>query len=255
MSIAGLDLAPLVPEARPIVAAAANVFMRQTQPWFIGLLVHGSALKGGVIPGCSDIDFQLYLEDEAFVDGQLRLQTALAIQRDLSAIDVAPFQYIQGWARPRHPARREKDAIGPIPGTYHMLAGTLPVPEATLEESLARARELLDVNRTYLGNDLLHHGGGRLERTARYVCTDVWPVLFSLLVLRERDLSIWRLTKKEVIARLPEPVRSAAEEFLRRVYAYYTGTHDVTGALALIEQGAMTIHLARDVAERLEREG
>lgn len=191
------DLAPLVPEARPVVAAAAEVFIRRTQPWFIGLLVHGSALKGGVIPGCSDIDFQLYLEDEAFVEGQLRLDTALAIQQDLSPIDVAPFLYIQGWARPRHVGRSEKGAIGPIPGTYHMLAGLLPIPEATLEESLARARESLAANRTYLGNDLLHHGGGRLERTTRYICTDVWPVLFSLLVLRERDLSIWRLTKEE----------------------------------------------------------
>ena len=250
-----IDLAPLVPRARPIVAAAADVFMRHTQPWFIGLLVHGSALKGGVIPGCSDIDFQLYLEDEAFVEEQLLLKTALAIQRDLSPIDVAPFQYIQGWARPRHAGRCEKRAIGPIPGTYHMLAGTLPIPEATFEESLARARESLDANRTYLGNDLLHHGGGRLERTTRYVCTDVWPVLFSLLVLRERDLSIWRLTKEEAIARLPEPVRSAAEEFLRRVYTYYTGAGDVPAALALIEQGAMTIHLAREAAQSLAREG
>jgi hypothetical protein len=243
-----IDLAPLVPEARPIVAAAADVFMRHTQPWFIGLVLHGSALKGGVIPGCSDIDFQLYLEDGAFAAGQLRLDTALAIQRDLSPINVAPFQYIQGWARPGHAGNSEKGAIGPIPGTYHLLAGTLPIPEATLEDSLRRAREALDANHAYLGNDLLHHGGGRLERTTRYVCTDVWPVLFSLLVLRERDLSVWRLTKQEAIARLPEPVRSAAQEFLRRVLAHYAGAQDVSTALALIEQGVRTIDLAREAA-------
>jgi hypothetical protein len=28
--------------------------------------VHGSALKGGVIAGCSDIDLQLFLTDAAF---------------------------------------------------------------------------------------------------------------------------------------------------------------------------------------------
>lgn len=233
------------------MAAAAGVFIRHTEPWFIGLLVHGSALKGGVIPCCSDIDFQLYLEDDAFAGGQLRLDIALAIQRDLSPIDVAPFQYIQGWARPRHAGRAEKGSLGPIPGTYHMLAGTLPIPEATLEEALARSRESLDASRTYLGNDLLHHGGGRLERTTRYVCTDVWPVLFSVLLLRERDLSIWRLTKEEAIARLPEPVRSAAEEFLRRVCGHYMGNGDVSTALALIEQGVKTIHLAQKAADGL----
>lgn len=231
------------------MAAAADVFIRHTRPWFIGLLVHGSALKGGVIPGCSDIDFQLYLEEEAFAGGQLRLDIALAIQCDLSPIEVAPFQYIQGWARPRHAGRAETNSLGPIPGTYHMLAGTLPIPEATLGEALIRSRESLNANRTYLGNDLLHHGGGRLERTTRYVCTDVWPVLFSVLLLRERDLSVWRLTKEEAIARLPEPVRSAADEFLRRVCAHYLGNGDVCTALALIEQGVKTIELAQQAAD------
>ncbi len=50
-------------EARVIVEAAAAIYLRHTQPWFIGLVVHGSALKGGFIPGCSDIDFQLFLDE------------------------------------------------------------------------------------------------------------------------------------------------------------------------------------------------
>lgn len=241
-----VDVYPLVPEARPIGAAAADIFIRHTRPWLIGLLVHGSALKGSVIPGCSDIDFQLYLRDEAFEDGRLRLDAGLAIQRDLSTLDVAPFQYIQGYARSARLDESPAGSVGPIPGTYHMLFGELPVPGATLDQALRRAHEVLDADRSYLGNDLLHHGGGRLDRTTRYVCTDVWPVLFSLLLLRELDLGVWRLTKVEAINRLPAPVRAAAGEFLRRVVTYYARPHDVSEALMVIEQGAETIRLARD---------
>jgi len=45
------DLSRVVPEAKSIVQAAATVYLNHTGPWFIGLLVHGSALKGGFIPG------------------------------------------------------------------------------------------------------------------------------------------------------------------------------------------------------------
>ena len=61
-----LAVSGLTPEARPIAAAAAAVYMRHTRPWFIGLVAHGSAVKGGFIPGCSDVDLQLYLDDAAF---------------------------------------------------------------------------------------------------------------------------------------------------------------------------------------------
>jgi hypothetical protein len=51
------DTSQLVPEAHWIVEAAASSYLRHTQPWLIGLLVEGSALKGGFIPECSDIYF------------------------------------------------------------------------------------------------------------------------------------------------------------------------------------------------------
>src|SRR5438046_546402 len=93
------DTSRLVPEARLIVEAAAASYLRHTHPWFIGLVVHGSALKGGFIPGCSDIDFQLFLDEHAFGGlGELPFATCLAIQRDLVQIDPAPFRYIQGKA-------------------------------------------------------------------------------------------------------------------------------------------------------------
>ena len=61
-----LNLSPLTPEARPIVEAAAAIYLRHLQPWFVGLVVHGSALKGGFLPGCSDVDLLLFLDQQAF---------------------------------------------------------------------------------------------------------------------------------------------------------------------------------------------
>ncbi|HZU13961.1 MAG TPA: hypothetical protein VFB58_14060 [Chloroflexota bacterium] len=233
------DLSPLVPEARRPAGEAAAVYLRQTRPWLAALVVHGSALKGGFIPGCSDIDFQLWLREGAWNEGVLRLPPALAIQRDLAAVDVGPFQYIQGHAR-----RAGRD-IGPIPGTYHVLSGALPVPEATLEVVLDRCRSVLTHRHDYLASDLLDHGGGRLERTTRFVCTDVWPVLFSRLCLLENDLAVWRLTKAEMIARLPEPLRAEADRFHALVWAHYTGERTPDTALAVIAQGAEVIAAAR----------
>ena len=76
------DVSGLVPDARPIVQKVSSVYLKHTAPWFSGLIVHGSAVKGGVIPNCSDIDFQLYLRDAAFsARGQLPLELGMAVRR------------------------------------------------------------------------------------------------------------------------------------------------------------------------------
>ena len=53
-----LDLSGLMPEARPIVQQVAEVYLKYLSPWFVGLIAHGSAVKGGFIPGCSDVGLQ-----------------------------------------------------------------------------------------------------------------------------------------------------------------------------------------------------
>src|SRR5690349_1836289 len=86
----------LTPEARPIVEAAAEIYLRHLQPWFVGLVLHGSALKGGFIAGCSDIDLLLFLDPKDFaIPAGLPLETCLALSRDLSSLDLAPFRLIQ----------------------------------------------------------------------------------------------------------------------------------------------------------------
>ena len=234
------DVWALTPEAQPVALAAANVYARHTRPWLIGLLAHGSALKGGYIPGCSDVDMQLYLRDEAFAaDGNLPLALGLTIQRDLAAIPLGPFAYIQCYAL--GPAPRT-DWVGPIPGAYHMILGRLPVPEATAGQLRDAARRALGELRAapgYITGGLLTYSHARLERHARLLCTDVWPYVFHVLSLSEPDpIAAWRLNKTEAIDRMPtEELRREAARFLSAVQRGFVGERPAEGLITVLERG------------------
>jgi hypothetical protein len=248
------DVSPLVPEAQAIAAAAARVYRQHTEPWFVGLLVHGSALKGGFIPGCSDIDLQLFLRNSIFDEsGHMPLGVAAAIQADLAKIAPAPFQYIQCYPIPEHAqADSPEGAYVLVPGTYHVLAGSIPRPEATHEQ--VRTKALNYMNKLQPGdltdaNHLLEHGGDRLERRVRLLCTNVWPTLYSLLVCTANDpLEVWRLPKQEAIARLPEvePAGRQIRAFYASLWAYYGGSQAVDAALELYKRGAAFLYMAKD---------
>lgn len=229
------DVSGAQPEAREVVRAAAAVYVRHTAPWLIGLALHGSALKGDFIPGCSDIDLKLYLRDEAFTGAgnELPFELAAAIQRDLARIDPAPFQYIQCYAERSAPRAGQ---LGPIPGAYHVVTGSLPVSEATDAQLLASAHaalDQLDPYPAYISSTLLQHGGGKLERAVRLACTDVWPTLYQVLCAQQPEPAhIWRLPKRQAIALLPSgsPLRVAIEDFLASVTAYYGAQADARSA-------------------------
>jgi hypothetical protein len=251
MEDAMIDLSGLNPEARPIALPVARVYLKHTAPWFIGLVVHGSAVKGGIIPGCSDIDFKLYLEDPAFSwQGQLPLELGLTIRRDLEGIDLAPFRYVQCYTHTRQP---RKDWVGPVPGAYHLLAGELPVAEATdhdLRRSARRALAELDPAPAFLMGKLLGPGGVRLERSLRLLCTIVWPVLYQVLALQARDgspIELWCLTKEQAIRRLPRgtALRNEIERFYQAVWAYYPAEDSLEHALSVIEHGVAFLQAAR----------
>lgn len=255
-----VDVAPVQPEARQAVFAAASVFIEHTHPWFMGLLVHGSALKGGAIPDCSDIDLQLYLKQDAFTrDWRLPLELSMAIHGDLARIDPAPFQYIQCHALPEEPSLPgqvgRRQSIGPVPGTYHVVAGRRPVPEATADEVRQRAHETvrdLAADPAGVADGLLQHGGGRLERLVRLLCTDVWPALFSVLACRADDpCTVWRLTKGEVVARVAvelPPLGREGAHFLALVRAYFDGGRSgpAEAALTVLRQGLRVIALVKE---------
>jgi hypothetical protein len=242
------DVAPLKPEARPVARAAAMVYARHTGRWLIGLMAHGSALKGGYIPGCSDLDLQLYLSDEAFdADGRFPFALGLGIQRELAGIPLGPFQYIQCLALG---ARRREGWVGPIPGTYHMLYGALPIPEATvadLRDSARQALASLRVVPEYMVDDMLTYGRQRLERHARLLCTEIWPLVFQILTLESANpIAVWRLPKTEAVPLTPETcdVRALAQAFLGAVCAAYEQSFAAERFLALFAAGIAFRHAA-----------
>ncbi len=254
-----LDISRVVLVARPIVEAAATVYLRHTEPWLLGLLMHGSALKGGFIPGCSDIDLQIYLKPEAFTAyGQLPLAICSAIQRDLAGIDPQPFQYIQGYALPPTP---RPGYVGPIPGAYHMLIGQLPIPEASeedLQSSATKGLATIDGRIAYYCQGLLDHGSGKLARLVRFMCTDLWPTLCHILTIQEQNgLHVWSLPKPAVMALLPQQSQLAqtVHAFYQALHVYYPQENSAEDAIRVIETGIAFFEAANVWRAEQSKEG
>ena len=246
------DVSGLVPEARPIAQQVATVYLKHTAPWFIGLIAHGSAVKGGAIPNCSDIDFQLFLRESAYTArGDIPLELGFAIRRELEGIDLRPFRYVQCYVRT---VQYKPDLVGPIPGAYHLVAGRLPVPEATadaLRRSARRALDELDATSWFIMGKLFGPGGVRLERNLRLLCTKVWPVLYQVLTLQNPDsdpIRLWCLAKEEAIERLPHDTSlyHNVRAFYRSVWIYYPEEDSLEDALSLIRTGIAFLQSAAD---------
>lgn len=247
-----LNLERIVPEARAIVELAADVYIRHAGDDFVGLIVHGSVVKGGFIPGCSDIDFQLYLRRSAFDEhGYLSAEQTIALHRDLARIDPAPFQYLQAYA---FGGAWRDGWTGPVTGTYANIAGRLPVAEATASELRSSAGHLIsgiDPN-SRVKDALLDHGGGRLARQVRLVCTDVWPALFSLLIIRGSEpIATWNMTKQEAIAELSADtaVGKAVRAFYDSLYQYYPSETSTDAGLDILLKGVAFLRAAKHAAE------
>lgn len=231
-----------------ISEAVREVILRQAGDGFVGLIVQGSAVKGGFIEGCSDIDYILYMDDSAFDEAKkLPVDRCIAIHRELAAVDVRPFRYIQFSVL----SPEQNGYVGPVPGSYRLLAGRLPVPEATDDELYADAvRSLRDLqpDRAFDPHALLDHGEGRIERCSRLMCTKLWPIAYQLLTVVHRNgVAIWNLKKQDVVSKLAAipAVASEITSFYRSVQAYYPREQSVEGALAVIRDGIAFIYAAK----------
>ncbi|HEY7850952.1 MAG TPA: hypothetical protein VIC27_12855, partial [Ktedonobacterales bacterium] len=167
----------------------------------MAVVAHGSAVKGGYIPGCSDVDLRLSVAPRLMSDaGAIPLARAAAIYRDLMAIPLAPFRYLQTYAHPKR--------LGPdfIPGAYWVVYGDRGVPLATAASLLASAHEALRrldpaAHEARISRELIEGRAGNLDRELRYLCTDVWPALFHVLCASGHDpLAMWRLSKDDAVA-------------------------------------------------------
>src|SRR5262249_11191035 len=148
--------------------------------------------------------------------------------------------------------------VGPIPGAYHLVAGRLPVAEATAEQLRESARAALGSLRVpppYITRTLLQHGGGKLARNVRLLCTDVWPVLYQVLALRQDDpVRVWSMPKDRAIASLPadSALGQAIRAFYAALRAYYPAQESIEEALATITSGVAFLGAARQWREEAE---
>ncbi|MEX2245385.1 MAG: hypothetical protein WEC75_01745 [Dehalococcoidia bacterium] len=251
-----VDVSGVVPEARHIVQRVAEIYLRHLDASFIGMEALGSAVTGDFIPGCSDVDIHMYADDAAFVEPwRLPFEMTVAIHRELSAIDVAPFGYVQCYVLP---ARLLEGWNGPIPGAWHLVAGRAPLAEATAGELRDAAHrslaELRPVPR-FLENALLDYGDVRLPRLARLICTnDVWPHLRHLRIARGMDpIAAWNQPKLAAVESLPadSPAGQAARAFVEALHAYYPERTSTDAALALLERGVAFLHAVKEEYARL----
>jgi hypothetical protein len=234
----------------------ADIYWKHTQPWFVGLACFGSAVRGDVIPGASDLDFHLYLQPSIFIhaDGKhniLPLELGLAIYRDLGQVDPAPFRYIDGGAETN---LLPEGHVGPIPGNYHMLAGVLPYAEATNTQVKVRAQH--ELNRlnpmpSFVSEAFFRHGTGRgdLSHTVRQLCQMVWPTIYHVASLEQEDaLAVWRIPKNRMVHLFStdDILGSSIHGFNTTMRQYYPTEEPVATALELIQLGVKVLQSAAD---------
>ncbi len=203
-----------------------------------GIVLHGSALKGGAIPGYSDIDFMVFLTPDCFDErGELPDESAFAMQERIGPLPwrEAGFLYPQAYF---YDARRLPAWwSGPVPGAHRVLWGRLPLEAAPTPEGL-RA-----VTLWFLKNELpravaadvrnfVDADDASLPRRVRLLGTRVTPAIFALAGHDADDvLELWARPKLDALARLEARYPDAegpalARRFFEVVGRLYGGEFD-----------------------------
>lgn len=123
--------------------------------------------------------------------------------------------------------------------------------QAAASAALARLQPVPE----YVPRSLLQHGGGKLERQVRLLCTDVWPTLFQVLSLQRREAcQVWALPKEQAIALLPPETGLAQtiQHFYEAIVVYYTGEQSVQQALTAIQTGVAFLSAVKAWWEQAE---
>ena len=247
--VAGVDLDGMQLFARNVAGQVAEVHVRQLGSDLVSFVAHGSGVKGGIIPGSSDLDFAAIVRPGCVTPGgELPLERALALHRDLARIDLEGFRYVQAYVD----GQGGKQSVGFIPGTYHVLFGSQDVPLATaddLVESAHASLASLDPARLrdQVSHALLNHGEGRLVRQVRLLCTDVWPAMYQVACLQAGDpVESWQRTKHDVVRHLSTHpvVGTSLKQWWDAVNAHYAAGETVDTALAALAAGVAFIEAA-----------
>jgi predicted nucleotidyltransferase len=190
---------------REFVEVCKSVFEES----LVAIICKGSTVKGGFIPGLSDVDLHVYLKDNAFVYSDfLKLELGLSLQEEMDELihkydfGGGPIQVITiNTSKPR-------DWSGPLPGTYLLLYGDeCPETSPTAEEMLEYDRANLQ-NPSYgygLVNSMADKTSDALPSYVRRLNTAVTPTLYRVLsVLTSDPFKAWRMTRFEVLDALEQ---------------------------------------------------
>jgi hypothetical protein len=252
-----IDVSGVQPSAQSILSRVAEIYLDQLGDALISLVAHGSAVKGGIIEGSSDVDYVVLVSPDILTScGEFPLERSVAIHRTLSTIDPEPFRYVQGYAD----AWGDPTARRFIEGTYHVVVGEPDVPVWTGEDLLNAARQaILDLDparyRGRLSNALLDHGEERLNRQVRYLCTDVWPVMYHVASVALGDgPNAWQHTKPEVVQMLAnDPIVGAPlTRWMNAISEHYAVGETVDTGLRAIESGVSFLESVADWRESVD---
>jgi hypothetical protein len=246
--------------ARDIVKEVATVYLRHLRTSLVTLVAHGSAVKGGIIVGSSDVDLVAFVDPSILMPGdELPLEHAVEIHRDLAGIDPSPFRYLSGYVYPVGGG----PPPGFIPGTYHVVWGSGHVSVATSEELLVAARISLGavdpaMMRARFSNALLDHGEDRLFNLMRLLCTKVWPVMYHVACIKHGNaLEVWQRTKFEVFDLLEDDpvIGPALTCWMNSVAEHYRSRESLETALEGIHAGVAFFHVAVEWFHQLAQPG
>jgi hypothetical protein len=214
-----------------VVAACFEVFGRERVE---AIVAHGSAIKGGVIRGYSDVDFMVFLAPGCFgEDGELADEDTFGFQERFGALPWRGAGFLNGQVY-FYDARRLPDWwTGPAPDSYRELWGRLPAevrptPERLREIESRFLREELPRQLAAMLRTFVDTADGSLPRRVRLLGTTVTPVVFAVLSLDEDDLlELWALPKQEALARLE--ARYPGEAGPRHARRFYEGVTRLFG--------------------------
>lgn len=237
-----VDVSAVQPIARDIVRQVARIFHQHLGKDLVTLVAHGSAVKGGFIGGSSDVDFVLFVAPGVLTAGdQLPFERALAVHRDLAAVALAPFRYVQSVVYPVG----GRPGPGFIPATFQVVLGSADVPLATGDDLLAAANLALGqldptAIRDQVSNALLDHGEHRLSRQVRILSTRLGPVMYQVASLQLGDgLAAWQRTKPEIVEVLSSDsiIGKPLRQWMDTITRYHADGEPAPSALTALASG------------------
>jgi len=207
---------------KEFVEACKSVFGEN----LVAIINKGSTVKGGFIPGLSDVDLHVYLKNDAFAYSDfLRLELGLSMQEKIDELihkydfGGGPIQVIMiNVSQPR-------DWSAPLPGTYLVLYGDdCPEEPPTVESMLEQDQEnLRNPNYAYgLINSLADKSSDSLAGYVRRLNPAVTPTFYRVLSILTRDpFKVWMMTKFDVLEALEQLENDTANQLAKFGREFY----------------------------------